>query len=180
MTAADLKLGPVVQVAYFAPDARAAAVRHAALTGSGPFFVMDNIPLARSVHRGQDAPLDHTSAYGQWGEVMVEFVQQNNDGPSAFRDMYAPGEAGLHHLAVFVDSVEAALARTEAAGFATALDAETATGLRFAMADARAAFGHMLEFYEPVDQLTKFYGFVRKAADGWDGADPVRTLGGSR
>jgi hypothetical protein len=71
---------PVRQLAYFCADVREAALAHHRGFGSGPYFVADNIPLAGSVHRGQPHGFDHSSAYGQWGEVMIEFVQQNNPG----------------------------------------------------------------------------------------------------
>ena len=82
---------PIRQIAYFGTDVRAAALRHSQTYGSGPFFVAEHIPLRRAVHRGVERTLDHSSAYGQWGGVMVEFVQQNNPGPSAFHDMYPEG-----------------------------------------------------------------------------------------
>ena len=167
---------PIRQVAYFVPDVRAAAERHAALFGSGPYFVADHIPLRRSLHRGREVPLDHSSAYGQWGEVMIEFVQQNNDAPSAFRDMYPEGPGGIHHVALFVDDLDAALRGYNDAGFETALYAEMNSGFAFAMADAFAAYGHMIELYMPTPELTDFYDMVRQAAQDFDGRDLIRTI----
>jgi len=57
---------------------------------------------------------------------------------------------------------------------ACALDANTRDDLRFAMVDAREKYNLMIEFYEPVEMLTKFYGFIRKQAMGWSGEDPLR------
>lgn len=167
---------PIRQVAYFVQDARAAAAGHAAAFGSGPYFVADNIPLRRCLHRGVEAPLDHSSAYGQWDDLMIEFVQQNNPGPSAFRDMFAGGEEGFHHVAIIVDDLDAARTRMETAGFPAALEAEMNDGFRFLMMDAVERHGHMIELYEGVPTLTGFYDFVKKAADGWDGTKPVRTI----
>ncbi|MFD2136543.1 hypothetical protein ACFSLT_18030 [Novosphingobium resinovorum] len=82
---------PIRQIAYFVPDVRAAARAHSAAFGSGPYYVADHIALTRAVHRGVERELDHSSAYGQWGEVMIEFCQQNNPGPSAFHDLYPEG-----------------------------------------------------------------------------------------
>lgn len=167
---------PVRQIAYFVADARAAAAEHARVFGSGPYFVSEHIPLTRSLHRGVERPLDHTSAYGQWGPMMVEFVQQNNPGPSAFHDLYPEGSGrwGLHHLALFVDDLEAELASHAREGRETALYAEMKGGFAFAMVDVTAALGHMIELYSPVPALTGFYDFVAAAATGWDGTDPVR------
>jgi hypothetical protein len=46
----------------------------------------------------------------------------------------------------------------------------------FAMMDATAGMGHMLELYEPLPQLTGFYDLVATAAVGFDGTDPVRSI----
>ncbi|RVQ69499.1 hypothetical protein EKN06_04840 [Croceicoccus ponticola] len=165
---------PIRQIAYFVPDVRAAALRHHQLFGSGPYYVAAHIPLSRAVHRGVERELDHTSAYGQWGSVMIEFVQQNNPGPSAFHDMYdeGSGKEGIHHVALFVDSVQDAIDRYTAAGFEIALDAAMADGFRFAFVDTVAAYGHMLELYEPVESLTGFYDFVAKKAGRFDADKP--------
>jgi len=168
---------PIRQIAYFVNDVRDAARRHSALFGSGPYFVAENIPLRSCLHRGQPAHLDHTSAYGQWGELMIEFVQQNNPGPSAFRDMYPEGSAGgVHHVALIIDDLEASIRAFNQQGFETALYAEMNSGFAFAMMDTVAVYGHMVELYMPAPELTGFYDFVKDAARTFDGRDPVRSI----
>lgn len=166
-----------VQVAYHVPDPAAAAERHARQYGWGPFFLMEHIPLERASYRGVPAAFDHSSAYGQAGGLMVEFITQHNDGPSALRDLYAPYESGLHHVACFVPDLGAAVAAARDRGHAAALEARTATGVDFVMVDAVADLGHMIELYEASDALAKFYDYVRRKSVGWDGRDPVRRLG---
>lgn len=165
-----------VQLAYHVPDPEAAALLFARQFGWGPFFLMEHIPLTWSRHRGTDAAFDHSSAYGQGGGVMIELITQHNDGPSALRDMFGPKDFGLHHCANFVDDLPAAIATWQAQGNAIALEAETQTGVQFAMVDTRQPLGHMLELYEPSQALTRFYSYVRAASDSWDGAEPLRRL----
>lgn len=169
---------PLRQLAYFVPDVRAAALRHHGSFGSGPFFVADNIPLRTSVHRGQPRMLDHSSAYGQWGDVMVEFVQQNNPGPSAFHDLYPEGSGrfGFHHVALFVEDVDAACAQYAADGMETAFRAEMNDGFTYAFVDAIADYGHLIELYAPVPQLTDFYAMVADAAKSFDNGDIIQTI----
>ena len=170
---------PVRQIAYFCSDVRAAARAHHELTGSGPYYVADHIPLARALHRGIERPLDHSSAYGQWGDVMVEFVQQNNAGPSPFHDLYSEGSGrwGIHHVAMFVDDVDEELERYATAGFPTALRAEMNDGFVFAFADSSAAMGHMTELYVWVPALTDFYDMVARAQVQYnDGDEIIRTI----
>jgi len=166
----------IVQNAYVVNDVFTAAERMIELLGAGPFFVFEHIPLSECLYRGRDSVLDHTSAYGQCGNVMMELVQQNNEGPSAFRDMYAPGEEGLHHVAAFSDDFDDELARYEKLGFIAANVATTTTGTRFAYVDTSSVLGHMMEFYQDDPGVRDFYAMVAGAADNWDGADPVRIL----
>ncbi len=56
--------------------------------GAGPFFVRQHIALLDVVIRGRPGTFDHSSAYGQWGHVMVELVEDHGDGPSPVREMY--------------------------------------------------------------------------------------------
>ncbi len=166
------------QIAYFCADVRDAARAHHRQFGSGPYLVADHIPLASAVHRGVERPLDHSSAYGQWGEVMIEFVQQNNAGPSPFHDLYPEGSGrfGFHHVAIWVEDVDANLAAFASAGSPTALRAEMRDGFVFAFADTSAVYGHMTELYAPVSALTDFYEAVAKAARSYRGGDILTTI----
>ncbi|MFL0670051.1 MAG: VOC family protein [Erythrobacter sp.] len=170
---------PIRQLAYKVNDLEAAALAHTRAFGSGPFFVLRHVALASSQHRGVERPFDHSSAYGQWGAVMVELVVQHNAEDSALHDMfpYGSGAEGLHHAALFVDDLDAAIARFAGEGAPLAQLSVTATGTAFAFVDARKSLGHMLELYEPSDVLTGFYDFVAAAARGWDGREVIRELG---
>ena len=91
------KLGPPKQIAYAVPNAFEAAKKWAEDFGAGPFFISEHIPVTDVLYRGTPATFDHTSAYGQWGDIMVELVQDHGTGPSVVRDLYGPNESGLHH-----------------------------------------------------------------------------------
>lgn len=163
-----------VQIAYHVPDPERAARDFARRFGWGPFFLFEHIALSSCIYRGAPAHFDHSSAYGQAGELMIELITQHDDTPSVLRDLYPGDGVGIHHLAHFVPSLGAALDQARAAGTDVAMDACTATGTRFAMLDTSAQLGHMIELYEGAGDLLKFYRFVRRAADGWDGALPLR------
>lgn len=153
-----------VQIAYFVADVRAAAEHWSRQRGAGPFIVMENIPLTSVLYRGSPAELDHSSAYGQLGEVMVELVQQNNPGPSAFRDMFPNGQSGLHHMAQFADDLELELDYYQKQGCEIALTAQ-AGDVAFAFVDTRATMGHMVELYQDCDAIRGFYTMVAELAN---------------
>lgn len=170
-----LGFGEAVQIAFHAPDIAAAAARWAAAK-AGPFYLLEHVALARCAYRGRASQFDHSSAYGQCGDVMIELIHQHDDHPSPVRDMYGAKEEGPHHAAVFAADLDATAGACVARGFAIALDATTATGVRFLMADARAECGVMLELYERSEALAKFYAFIRRKSESWDGEAPLRRL----
>jgi len=173
MTLANLNID---QVAYFVDDVRRSAADMTRTFGAGPFFVIDRIELAWCRHRGEDCPFVHTSAYGQWGEVMMELVQQESEGASPFRDLFDPGTFGLHHVATIVDDLTDAKHAYENNGLSVATEAQTLGGTEFAFIDATQTMGHFIEIYERSEELVGFYAMVREAASGWQGDQPLRTL----
>ena len=162
----------IVQVAYYVQEFEASARHFHKLTGAGPFFIYNNVPIVDCTHRGEPTKLDHSSAYGQWGSIMVEFAQQNDDGPSAFRDMYGDGKEGIHHVALFVKSVAEETIRFKILGIDLTDHYWTADRVvEVAFIDTTAVLGHMLELYEPVEKLLKFYEFVKASPNDWDGEE---------
>ncbi len=159
-----------MQIAYAVSDTRAAARRWLA-EGVGPFFLLDHIEVRNSWVRGKPAPFDHSSAYAQWGPVMLELICQHDGGVNPL-----VGTSGVHHVAHFVDDFAAAAARLTSSGVVECLYAETATGMPFAMHDARAEQGHLIEIYERTSRLAAFYEMVHDASSGWTGNDPLREL----
>jgi hypothetical protein len=162
-------LGAPVQIAYACTAVADAARAFSARTGAGPFFVIGHIPLASARVWGVDASFDHSSAYGQWGSLMVELVEEHT------RPLVEPGR--VHHLAFMVESLTDAAAWCDRQGWPEALRAATEGGQQFAFHDARGELGHFVELYEPAGRLTSFYEMVASAAGGWTGDDPVRHLG---
>ncbi len=160
----------IVKVAYAVPDSRAAAAQWAERYGAGPFFVKSHIPLAEFPEPG--FVFDHTSAFGRWGNVMVELLQIHEVRPAAVeRVLVSPG---FHHVTWFADSVAAETDRLVRMGWPEVLTASTATGTRFTFHDARADLGHLVLIYERTPGVVKNYATVEQAARNWDGQDPVR------
>jgi catechol 2,3-dioxygenase-like lactoylglutathione lyase family enzyme len=169
-------LGSPVQIAYAVKDVRRSAQHWATVFGAGPFFVLDHIALSDVHYRGQPASFDHSSAYGQWGDVMVELICDHTIGPSPVADVVGADGVGLHHVAFMVEDLDVASAELSGRGWPEALRATTSTGLGFAFHDATETLGHMIEIYPRSPRLVSFYAMVRSAAQDWDGADPIRSI----
>lgn len=175
----------MVQIAYLVGDVRAAALAHHAAFGSGPYFVADHIELAEVTHRGLPAVFDHSSAYGQWGQVMVEFVCVHAAEPSGLAQAVsgstarpaAPGSplGPIHHVARFVEDVDGEAEHLDSCGFAQVMAARTGSGQLFAFHDG-GPMGHLLEIYRPTAGLLGFYRRVADAAAGWAGDDVIRPM----
>lgn len=151
----------------------------AATLGAGPFFINENITLSWGNHRGEPTDFVHSSAYGQWGEIMVEFFQQENDVPNTpYRDMFAADEEGLHHTAIMVDDMSEAFDYFENNNMPVVTRCGLAPGddVHFAFIDARATLGHMIEIYPRSEGLFSFYRRVRDASLDWTGDDPIRSV----
>jgi Glyoxalase/Bleomycin resistance protein/Dioxygenase superfamily len=164
-------LGPAVQLAFTVDDVRRAARAHHHTFGSGPFFVIDHIALESATCRGVTTTFDHSSAYGQWGDVMVELVCVHEGTSPVLRAAMAT--TGMHHSAHVVDDIDAAL---EAIGATIELDATTTGGMRFVMCAPTPSTGCLIELYQPTLRLKGFYAMVATAALDWDGRDVVREM----
>ncbi len=159
-----------MQIAYAVDDVERAA-RAWVARGVGPFFVRPHIELTDVQVRERPSTFDHSSGFAQWGAVMVELIQQHDDGNGE----PLVGTAGLHHVAHFVDDFDAATDALTAAGNRRMLFARTPTGMPFAFHDG-AERGHLIEIYERTPALAGFYELVRDASLGWNGGDPIRRL----
>ena len=170
-----------VQIAYHVPDPEVSAQLLARRFGWGPFFyVRAHSAVEMPVPRGvRHAVFDHSSAYGQAGEVMVELITQHDDSPSVLRERFDAATVGVHHVARFVPNLPAALAVGTNAGRDRRLRWRHCTASRapsFAMLDdRRSTLGHMVELYEADGPLLKFYRYVSRAAEGWDGDTAAAT-----
>jgi len=163
-------LGGPVQIAYAVADVEVAAQRWST-AGIGPFFVREHIELSAVRVGGRPGSFDHSSAFAQWGPVMVELIHQHDPGDRAI-----VATSGVHHVAHFVDSFSAAHAELVESGYSEVLYAETSTAMPFAFFDDPLGRGHLIEIYERTAGLGRFYDMVRDAAVGWNGADPLRRL----
>ena len=49
-------------------------------------------------------------------------------------------------------------------------------GFAFAMIDTFKMSGHMVELYQPLPQLTRFYDMIAQAAKTFNGGDIIETI----
>lgn len=159
----------VIQNAYVVNDIDEAIDRWHRVWRTGPFIVRRHIVMEQVFYRGEPALLDISAAFVQAGELQIEFICQHNDGPSAFRDAFAPGQEGLHHVAIMPDDYRATVDRFVALGYPVATELRTRSGRGASFVDTRALCGHMVEVYPFSDGLVGLYRRVAEEAARWDG-----------
>lgn len=156
----------IVQNAYVVTDIEAAAHRFSRIFDVGPFVLLENIEMPMR-HRGVDGRVALSAALAFTGDVQIELIQQTVEGPSAYRDVYAPGQEGFHHVAILCRDFEASVARHEAMGHEMAM-IFGAPGAQTAYMDARASTGGMIELYSDKSGITDLYTRVAARAADWD------------
>ena len=166
---------PIIQHAYFVNDLDEGCMRWVDVMGAGPFFVNRHHVGERHTHRGEPFKADVSYAFGQSGPTHIQLIAQYDDAPSIYRDMFARGEEGLHHIAVLVpeSDLPEEIARFEAAGFPSV--SELWGGADVAYIDTRPALGCFLELHGENPTITRVFESWRVAHENWDGVtDPIR------
>ena len=139
---------PLFQHAYFVNDVRQSCEDWHRLFGAGPFVVTDHHKTNEFTYRGTDTEADVSYAFGYLGDIMIQFIQQHDNLPSIYRDMYAEGEEGFHHVAYLVseDEWDEAKSRLDAMGFECACELY-ANRVHAAYYDTRSVTGGFTEIH---------------------------------
>jgi hypothetical protein len=161
------------QQAYFVNDLDEAINQWTNLYGAGPFAVTHHHQCDRFMYRGTDAEADVSYAFGYLGDTMIQFIVQHDDTPSIYREMYAAGEQGYHHMAYLVRDFEAEYQRLIDLGFEPACRLY-ADGVDAAYFDTRSVNGGFTEIHgDPPHILGAFATWRRAHEVRQPGDDPV-------
>jgi hypothetical protein len=162
-----------MQVCWVVPDLPAAIDTWVSSAGVGPFYWFDGVPFTEGRHRGRPADFPQVSAAIAYaGDLQIELVQQDGDEPGVFRDLFAPGESGMHHMALVCDDYEAERDAYLAAGAELAFEGFAGSS-RTSWVDTSPTLGFMVELVERSEMRDGFFAMMHKAAARWDGSDPV-------
>jgi hypothetical protein len=171
-----LNLPRIHHHAYVVDELDAAARRLHAQFGAGPFFYIEQVPVTDVTSRGEPAEYIHSAAFGMCNQVPVELMQIARITPeSADRRFTRADRPRLQHVAYVlpVTEVDAVRAELEARGLPEYLRSRLGA-VDTTLHDAGATLGYDLELHADNDGLRGFFGLVRQAADGWDGAELLR------
>ncbi len=144
--------------------------------GAGPFFLFDVPVLPGQLHCGRPTAVSMRVAFGFSGGLLIELLQQTNDGASVFREMIAENGAGYHHLMLRLPYDEG-VARLSGEGHEIAFSGTMPSGERFCLFDTRAGNGGYVELMEISPTMEATLAKMHRAHLAWDGVtDPVRDM----
>lgn len=169
------RFGPIMQLGFVTADFEAALEFWTKKMGVGPFFRLDHVQFSGCRYRENACRVDISTAFAYWGDVQIELIHQHNETPSVFKAWIDSGAVGVHHVCVLTDDLKEARAGCAAAGGTVVQEAWMDGAGRFIYVDFGAAQG-LVEFAELAPAFNQLFSSMRRAAEGWDGADPVRSI----
>lgn len=168
--------GSIRQNAYVVDDLHAAMEGWLA-TGIGPWLVLRSFAQTGSEFRGAETSPVVSIAFANSGELQLELIVQEDESPSVYKEFTSRGRTGFHHVAFWSEEFETTLSRAEQAGWPVVQSGSTGGVAKFAYLDAGGFTSPYVEVME-LNEMTRWLASeVRRAANEWDGRDPVRNLG---
>ena len=138
-----------------------AARRWARDLGAGPFFAVRRQGTDFFSYRGSPIEAKVSYAFGFLGDMMIQFIEQHDNLPSIYRDLYADGEEGFHHFGYLVSDFAAERAWLIAAGYDLATELAV-DGVNAAYFDTRPLNGAFTEIHgDPPHMLGLFENWRR-------------------
>jgi methylmalonyl-CoA/ethylmalonyl-CoA epimerase len=174
------QLGEPHHCAYVVDNIETTVSRLVDQLGAGPFFLIENVPLENVRSRGEPAEFVHNSAFGYCGDGAIELIQTVSLAPERVEKGFSAPRPRIQHVAYVVPSTEVAELRSslDERGLPQYLSSwlgEAETTLH----DASALLGHDIEIHAGNEGLHDFFAMVKGAAEGWNGAEPLRPVGQS-
>lgn len=166
-----------MQLCWVVPNLEAAIDHWVRTTGAGPFFVFEDVHFTDSTYRGQPADIPpHRAAIGQFGEQQIELICPIGDAPGIWNEVVPAGGFGFHHTAIYCTHYDDQKAAYVAEGAEVVFEG-LMMGAKTCYVDTMESLGFMTELITANPVAEMVFGEFRKAAEGWDGSDPIRRLG---
>jgi len=166
-----------MQLCWVVPDLEAGIDRWVRQAGAGPFFLFEDVHFEDGVYRGMPSDVaPHRAAIGQHGDMQIELIQPTADVPGIWGDVVPFGGFGLHHTGLYCTDYEAEKEVLLASGAELAFEG-LMMGARTCYLDTVSTLGFMTELITANPVAEQVFAMFRDAAQGWDGSDPIRSLG---
>jgi hypothetical protein len=165
----------VMQFAYFVENMEESIARYVRTWGIGPWFIIGPFSPPEHRYRGEKTGLTVSLALAFSGSIMVELIQQHDDGPSVYRDSLGRGNYGFHHIAITTDRIDTEIERYRTNGYDLVFS-DLLQGARVVYFDTSTDMPGMTELIELTPNTEARQTRVQRASLGWDGSDPIRKI----
>lgn len=167
---------PLFQHAYFVNNIDEACENWRKVYGAGPWFAARHHKTDKFMFRGEDIEADVSYAFAYLGDNMIQFIEQHDDQPSIYMDMYKRGQTGFHHIAYLVHDFEAEYQRLIDLGFEPAcrLYADNVDAAYF---DTRSINGCFTEIHGDPPHIIEAFAGWRKMHEKFKDGDALFAQG---
>ena len=169
--------GAVTQNGFVVRDIRAAMDHWVNVMGVGPWFYVPLVKTDYFRHRGVASDMRMSVALANSGDLQIELIQQRNDAPSLYKEFLDAGHEGLQHMAYWTRDYQGVYDKALSLGYTVGHEGQIGGEQgRFAYFDTQAHPGTVVELSDISGSKGKFFDHIRRAAEGWDGSDPIREV----
>jgi hypothetical protein len=169
--------GKVCQNGYVVRDIEKAIRFWTEAMRVGPFFYIPKVKTDWFRYRGADSAVELSIALANSGDLQIELIQQRNAAPSMYLDFLHGHGEGLQHMSYWTSDYQSLYDRAIAAGFLVGHEGQIGGPKgRFAYFETSGHPGTVVEISDISGGKGGFFEHVRKAAENWDGHDPVRVI----
>ena len=132
--------------------------------------------MSTRTYRGTPEEADVSYAFGYLGDMMFQFIQQHDEKKSIYRDMFAKGEEGFHHVGLLIHDWDAERQRLLDMGFPLACELY-ADQVNAAYFDTRSTNGCFTEIHADPPHILQAFAQWRRAHELYKPGDsPFLTL----
>jgi hypothetical protein len=170
---------PVTHIGYVVEEIEPAVDWAVRTFGAGPFFAVAHMSFDTCTFNGETATYDHSSAFGQWGEILIELTVVHGSTPPELAEVIGGGgqTPRVGHVGTLSDDLAADSSLLEAAGLPL-FHSGSSGPIRAHWHDGRKMLGHHVEILARTPEIEGIYAMVRGASKDWDGKDALRAVPG--
>jgi len=169
-------IGKVNQIGYVVRDINKALDFWVNVLGVGPWYVR-HPAVEHYVYRGVPGELNSTIALANSGDMQIELIQDDSDGPTFYKEFLSTGREGIHHVSFWQEEeqFDSTAQRLVQAGFYLVHSGDIGgQSGRFAYYIHDAQPGIVIEISSVSGAKGERFQRIAQAAKQWDGSDPIR------
>jgi hypothetical protein len=164
------------QLGHVVADIHTAMQHWVSTLDAGPFYTFSEPVRRPAIFRGQRVDVSFLMAFTYFGETQLEFIQPLDRTPSPYTEFLAAGGEGFHHILYWVEpeDYDTVVQRLHGSGFKTIFSVTPDAPHPPIYLEAPKPFGLLTEIAIADPVRHRAYAEMRRAAQDWDGSDPVR------